>query len=215
LPKPRRTALPPEIPEPLEAAFAGLDSPLQIQAFLDTLPYSDEEIYRCPARVVADRKAHCFDGALFAAAALCWLGHPPRILDIVAVRDDDHILALYQRFGCWGAVAKSNFTGLRFREPVYRSLRELVMSYFESYYNALGEKTLRAYTVPLNLQSFDRQGWMTNDAVMDDIARRLDEIRRFPAVTEAMVAALSPVDPRSKEAGMLGVNLAGLYKLPD
>src|SRR3990172_4896884 len=107
--------------------ISSLSSPSKIQAFLDDVPYSAEEVYRCPLRVLRDRKAHCFDGALFAAAALRRLGCPPLILDMIpGDRDDDHLLALYKCDDHWGAVAKSNFVGLRFREPVYRTLRELV-----------------------------------------------------------------------------------------
>ena len=117
--------------------MAQLTSPGAIQVFLDELPYSADPIYRCPLRVLRERIAHCFDGAMFAAAALRLLGYPPLILDIVpSGRDDDHLLALYKRDGHWGAVAESNFVGLRFREPIYRSLRELVLSYFEQYYNS-------------------------------------------------------------------------------
>jgi len=193
--------------------IAGLRSPRAVQAFLDELHYSDDLFYRCPFRVIRERKAHCFDGALFAAAMLRRLGYPARILDILPNdRDDDHLLALFKRNGRWGAVAKSNFTGLRFREPVYRTLRELVMSYFEDFYNVLGEKTLRGYTVPLNLKSFDRSGWMTSDAPLDRIADRLDEIRRVQLLTDAMVAELSPVDERSLAAGLEGANEAGLWK---
>jgi len=193
-------------------AAAGLDSPVAIQAFLDAISYSAEEVYRSPASVLRDRMGHCFDGALFAAAALRRLGHPPRIVDMIAVRDDDHILAVYKRFGCWGAVAKSNYVGLRFREPIYRSLRELVLSYFELFYNVAGEKTLRAYTVPLDLSGFDRSDWTTCDLHLEEIALRLDEIRRFPVLTEEMVANLAAVDPRSLTAGLMGANAAGLYK---
>lgn len=195
-------------------AAAGLDSPAAIQTYLDGIPYSAEEVYRSPASVLRDRMAHCFDGALFAAAALSRLGDPPRILDMIAVRDDDHILALFQRFGRWGAIAQSNFSGLRYREPVYRSLRELVMSYFDLYFNSIGEKTLRAYTVPLDLSRFDRQGWRTRDGEgLEAIAQRLDEIRKFPVLTPEMVANLAPVDPRLLEASLLGANAAGLYKI--
>src|SRR5260370_28506808 len=118
----------------------GLDSPARIQAFLDSVPYSSDPFYRCPRRVLRDRRAHCFDGALMAAAALRVLGYPPLVVDLYAERDDDHMLALWQRDGCWGALAKSNFVGLRFREAVYQRLRELGVSYFEAFYNALGEK---------------------------------------------------------------------------
>ena len=111
------------------------------------------------------RTAHCLEGAVFAAAALRVLGFPPLLLDLEAVQDTDHVLAVYQVRGHWGAIAKSNFAGLRYREPVYRTVRELVMSYFESYINLRGDRTLRAYSAPVNLARFDRcrPGWMTTD----------------------------------------------------
>ncbi len=98
---------------------------------------------------------------MFGAAALRMLGHEPLLLDLEAVRDDDHVLAIFRMRGHWGAVAKSNFSGLRYREPVYRTLRELAMSYFDHYYNLRKEKTLRAYSRPVNLKRFDSMGWMT------------------------------------------------------
>ena len=101
------------------------------------------------------------EGALLAAAALRVQGFPPLLLDLEAVRDDDHVLAVFKQHGHWGAIAKSNYSGLRFREPVYCNLRELAMSYFEHYYNLEAEKTLRAYSRPVNLGRFDRIGWMT------------------------------------------------------
>ena len=195
--------------------ISSLTNPSKIQAFLDDVPYSAEEVYRCPLSVLRDRKAHCFDGALFGAAALRRLGYPPLILDMLPDdRDDDHLLALYKQDGCLGAVAKSNFAGLRFRESVYRSLRELVMSYFEQYYNVAREKTLRGYTLPLNLTAFDKLNWMTSDDHLEAIATRLGEIRTVPVITPRMIADLSRVDDRSYRAGMLGVNEAGLYKPP-
>jgi hypothetical protein len=193
-------------------SLAQLTTPNKIQAFIDGLAYNTEVTYRCPLRVLRERVAHCFDGALFAAAALRRLGYPPLILYMISNdRDDDHLLALFKRDGRWGAVAKSNFVGLRFREPVYRTLRELVMSYFEQYYNVERKKTLRSYTVPLNLKGFDQFGWMLKDEALSRVARRLDEIRRFPVLTRRMIARLSMVDERSYQAGMLGVNKAGLY----
>lgn len=192
--------------------FSGLSTPAKIQAFLDEIPYSIEEAYRCPLSVLRDGQAHCFDGALFAAAALRQLGYPPLIVNMFAERDDEHLLAIYKRGGFFGAVAKSNFVGLRFREAVYKSLRELVMSYFEQYYNAEGEKTLRSYARPLNLKAFDGFNWMICNDHLERIARRLDELRRVPLLTVRMIASLSPVDDRSYEAGMLGVNVAGLFK---
>jgi hypothetical protein len=192
--------------------ISSLTSPVKIQTFLDSIPYSAENIYRCPARVLRDRVAHCFDGAMFAAAALRRQGYPPLILDMLPHNDDDHLLALYQRDGHWGAVAKSNFVGLRFREPVYRTLRELVMSYFEDFYNVDREKTLRGYTVPLNLSAFDPLNWMTCDETMDLISAKLDKIRKVYLLSDDMIAGLALVDERSYRAGLMGVNVAGLYK---
>ena len=192
--------------------ISSLTSPVKIQAFLDSIPYSAEDIYRCPAHVLRDRKAHCFDGAMFAAAALRRLGYPPLVLDMLPHNDDDHLLALYQRDGHWGAVAKSNFVGLRFREPVYRTLRELVMSYFEDFYNVDREKTLRGYTVPLNLSAFDPLDWTTCDETMDVIADKLDKIRKVHLLTDDMITGLALVDERSYQAGLMGVNAAGLYR---
>ena len=127
-------------------------------------------------------------------------------------RDDVHLLALYKRNGHWGAVAKSNFVGLRFREPVYRNLRELVMSYFEQFYNVEREKTLRSYSLPLNLKAFDRWSWMTSDDSLERIAQRLDRVRKIPLLTQPMMSNLSSVDERSYRAGLFGSNEAGLFK---
>jgi len=193
--------------------MAKLNSPSGIQAFLDGFAYSTEEVYRCPLRVLRERIAHCFDGALFAAAALRRIGFPPLLLEILPNdRDDDHMLALYKMDGHWGAVAKSNFVGLRFREAIYRTLRELVLSYFEQYYNVEREKTLRGYTAPLNLKAFDRFNWMVSGEPLEQIATRLGEIRKISVVAPQMIAKLSLVDPRSYQAGLLGAVEGGLYR---
>lgn len=192
-----------------------LTTPIKIQGFLDELPYSTDHIYRCPLRVLRDRVAHCFDGALFAAAALRRLGYPPLILEMVPNDwDDDHLLATYRMDEYWGAVAKSNFVGLRFREPIYRNLRELVLSYFEQYYNVEREKTLRSYTLPLNLKAFDKLNWMASDESLERIARKLDKIRKIPILNPSMISNLSLVDERSYRAGLFEANEKGLYKPP-
>jgi hypothetical protein len=189
-----------------------LTSPPNIQAFLDKTSYSTEDIYRCPLRVLRERRAHCFDGAVFAAVALRRLGFPPLVLELVPnERDDDHLIALYRREGLWGAVAKSNFVGLRFREPVFRSLRELVLSYFEQFFNVAGEKTLRAYTLPINLMRFDALGWTVHDGPMDHIAEALDRVRRISIIPDGAVRWLSLVDERSRKAGLMGADEAGLF----
>jgi hypothetical protein len=160
-----------------------------------------------------DRKAHCYDGAVFAAAALRMIGYPPLLVEMLPNRrDDDHILAVFRQNNHWGAVAKSNFLGLRFREPVYRGLRELIMSYFESYYNIAGEKTLIGYTAPLNLNRFDKQRWLVNDNAMDAIAKGMDCNRKYKVLTPAMARQLFAVDKRSYHAGLLGANHKGLFQ---
>jgi hypothetical protein len=199
-------------PEEL-SILESLTTPFKIQTYLLDLSYSAEERYRSPRSVLRDRIAHCFDGCLFAAAALRHLGHPPLIVDMLPNgRDDDHLIAVYRIKGSWGAVAKSNFSGLTYREPVYRNLRELVMSYFEQFYNVQREKTLRGYTVPLNLRAFDRLDWMGSDEHLEAIADRLDSLRKVSILTPFMARRLSPLDKRSYNAGLLGANWEGLFK---
>ena len=199
-------------PDPDLQLPSGLDSPAAIQAFLDEIAYSAEAIYRCPRRVALDRKAHCYDGALFAAAALRSLGFPPLLVDMYAERDEDHVVAVYKVDGHWGSISKSNYVPLRFREAIHRSLRELMLSYFEGYYNVDREKTLRSYTLPLNLTAFDHLRWATRDETMEAVAARLDQLRRIPLLTPGMVARLSRLDLRSFDAGLLGCVPEGLYR---
>jgi hypothetical protein len=129
-----------------------------------------------------------------------------------AHNDDDHVVAVFKLNGNLGAVAKSNFVGLRYREPIFRNLRELMLSYFEVFYNTIGEKTLRSYSVPVDLRRFDRLDWMNRDEGMEDIARALDSARHVSLLTERMIKNLQPVDRRSLEAGLMGSNPDGLYK---
>ena len=134
------------------------------------------------------------------------LGFPPLLLDLEAVQDTDHVLALFRLRGHWGAIAKSNFSGLRYREPVHRTLRELAMSYFEGYVNLRGDRTLRAYSRPVNLARFDRAhpGWMTADEEVWFIPQHLVGIPHRPLLTPAMIRGLSWVDRRSLQAGLVG-----------
>ena len=189
------------------AVFRRLQSPEKIQRFLDDLGYNKEPdgpTCRSPRGVLRDRTAHCIEGALFAAAALRMLGEPPLLLDFEAVHDDDHVLAIFRRFGHWGALAKSNFAGLRFREPVYRTLRELAMSYFEHYFNLRKEKTLRNYSRPVNLRRFDSIHWMTAEKDIWEVPEYLCEIRHTPLLASRLVSRLGRVDDRLFAAGLLG-----------
>ncbi len=198
------------------AIYTSLETPFAIQAYLDSLPYVGEDRNRSPLAVMQDCQCHCLDGGLLAALALQRIGFAPRIIDLVPepYTDDDHVLAIYQIDGHYGSVAKSNFSALRFREPVYRSIRELVMSYFDVFFNVDGLKTMRGYTRPLNLTAFDRFAWQTTDAGVEQVSQRLYALKPVPVVTPTMVARLSKMDERAYQANMIGVNMDGLYKGP-
>jgi len=189
-----------------------LDTPGKIQRFLDDLPYNTEsngETFRSPRRVLADRTANCIEGAVLAAAALRVQGDPPLIMDLTAVRDEDHVIAVFRRHRLWGAIATSKFTGLRFREPVYRTLRELAMSYFEQYFNLAGERTLRGHGRPVNLARFDGLRWMTSTEDLWPIARHLERIPHVALVPTAAARRLTRLGPQLRAAGLLGHPTAG------
>jgi hypothetical protein len=182
----------------------ALKTPAQIQKFVDTLEYQYADTAWSPARVLRERKGHCLEGALVAAAALRVNGYPPLLMDLEAVRDDDHVVALYRERGLWGGIAKSNFAGLRFRAPIYRTLRELALSYFEHYYNLRGERTLRAYSVAVDLSRLDARHWMTDEEEVWSVPELLIAARHYPIVPDKVARALPRMDRRSFEAGMHG-----------
>ena len=181
-----------------------LKTPAGVQRFLDELPYNLGYTGRSPRKVMRDRTASCFEGGIFAAAALRVLGFPPLIFDLEADRDTDHVIALFKIRSHWGAVAKSNFTGCRYREPVYRTLRELAMSYFNIYFNLRFERTLRRYSRPVNLKRFDNLDWMTTDKPIWFVAEHLCEIPHIRLLTPAMEKKLTRLDPRSVRGEMVG-----------
>jgi hypothetical protein len=135
--------------------------PFGIQKFIDAMPYHIATSAWSPRRVLHEQTAHCLEGAIFGAAALRALGHPPLIVDLEAERDTDHVIAAFRERGCWGAIAKSNYAGLEYREPIFRSLRELALSYFHSYFALDRRLTLRTFSRPVDLTRFDRLDWMT------------------------------------------------------
>lgn len=182
----------------------SLKTPVGVQKFLDDLPYNLSYTARSPKRVLHDRIASCLEGGIFAAAALRIIGFPPLIFDLEAEQDTDHVVAIFKVRGHWGAVAKSNFTGCRYREPVYRTLRELAMSYFNIYFNLRGERTLRRYSRPVNLARFDRRNWMTTEKPIWFIAEHLCEIPHIALLTPAMEKDLSRLDRRSMQGEMVG-----------
>jgi hypothetical protein len=167
---------------------------------------------RSPRWVMRQNMAHCFEGSLFAAAALRYLGFKPLVVDMMAENDDDHVIAVFHRNGCWGAVAKSNFTTLRYREPVYRTIRELVMSYFDFYFNTLGDKSLRSYSRPVNLSRFDNHDWMTTEADLEFIGDHLNTVRHYKVLTPAMIRSLAVADDVVMNASLNGALPEGLFK---
>jgi hypothetical protein len=190
-------------PEDLRTLRA-LKSPVQIQKFIDALEYQYGNTAWSPRRVLRERKGHCLEGALLAAAALRVNGRPPLLMDLEAVQDDDHVVAVYRDHGLWGSIAKSNFAGLRFRAPIYRTLRELALSYFEHYYNLRGERTLRSYSVAVNLARLDNEHWMTSEENVWCVPELLIAAKHYPLFPHKVARALPRLDRRSFEAGMHG-----------
>jgi hypothetical protein len=183
-----------------------LDSPEKIQAFLNAIPANfepDGDTVFSVRNVLRHRRAHCIEGAMLAACALWIHGEPPLLLDLEAVQDYDHVVALFRRNGCWGAISKTNYVPLRYRDPVYRSIRELAMSYFHEYANRRGEKTLRRYSRAFDLRSVDPKLWVTNGENCLEVAEMLDEIRHFPLVSQRQVRLLRTRDRMERRAQKL------------
>jgi hypothetical protein len=182
----------------------ALKTPAGIQRFLDDIPYHLAGTAWSPRAVLREKTAHCLEGAIFAAAALRVLGFPPLIFDLEADQDTDHVLAIFKMRGHWGAIAKSNFAGCRYREPVYRTLRELALSYFNTYFNLRGERTLRRFSRPVNLARFDGRHWMTSDKGIWFVAEYLCDIPHRPLLKRGLEKHLTRVDRRTWESEMVG-----------
>jgi hypothetical protein len=183
----------------------GLKTPAGIQRLLNALSYHDADTAWSPRRVLREGTAHCLEGGILAAAALRAIGHPPLILDLVGEQDDDHIISVYRERGHWGAVSKSHFNGLRERPPIFRSLRELALSYFEDYYNGRGERTLRKFSEPVDLSRFDDREWMTTELPIWFVPKHLVfRTKHIPLITPAQAKALARVDRLAVQAGLIG-----------
>jgi hypothetical protein len=188
------------------AVLRRLSTPEKIQDFLNALPSNFEiggETCMSVREVLRRRRAHCIEGAMLAACALWVHGEPPLLLDLRAVRDYDHVVALFRRGGGWGAISKTNPSVLRWRDPVYRSLRELAMSYLHEYANGRGQKTLRSYAGPFDLRRFEPKLWVTNGRNCWDVAETLDEMRHTPLVTTRQSRMLRLRDTMERKAGAL------------
>lgn len=182
----------------------SMKDPHGIQRFLNDMPYHLADTAWSPRRVLREETSHCFEGAMLAAAALRVNGYPPLVFDLEAEHDTDHVVAIFRSHGRWGAVAQSNFTGCRYREPVYRSLRELAMSFFDVYFNLRRERSLRTFSNPVNLSRFDHLDWMTTSEPLWFVAEYLLTIRHFKLLDAGAAKRLHRLDDRSFRAGLLG-----------
>ena len=197
------------------AELRRLDTPRKVQDFLDyRLSYNDSKPDTClsPLGVLKQGKAHCIEGAMFAASAFLFHGRRSLLLDLRAnPRDDDHVIAPFVRNGRWGAVAQSHFCGLRYREPVYNSFGELARSYFEFYYNSRGEKTLREFSEPLDTAALKPE-WLYSQKNVFFVSRKLDAQRHYRIVGSPMEKELRRADSLLLEAEVLGGSRAPLTR---
>jgi hypothetical protein len=205
----------PGLSEEEKRMFSRLNTYLKIQDFLDKIDYNLEEkgnTYYSPRLVLRHRKANCFEGAVFAAACLYYNGQPPMLGQLIGNhrKDDDHVVGLYKVDGLWGTLSKSKYPGLGFREPIFRSMRELALSYFENYFSYEGEKSLVGYTRPVDLRIFDRRRWVTDEKDVEYIADHLVKSRTVRLLSRTAERRLRPVTPLMKEAGEIWVNKKGV-----
>jgi len=189
------------------AVFKSLDTPWKIQEYLNKVPINfelDRETSLSPRKLLQENRAHCMEGAMFAAVALRFHGHPPLIVDLTATEDDDdHVIAVFKQDGHWGAISKTNHGVLRYREPIYRTIRELVMSYFHEYTTPDGKKVLRSYCLPVNLARFDKRGWMTAEEDVWYIPDYLVEVAHKEILSDNQIKALRRADSIEREVGKI------------
>jgi len=186
----------------------ALNNPKKIQDFLNKIPinFEEDEKDTCisPRMVLREWKAHCIEGALLAAVALRLQGKKPLVVDLEATKKDfDHVVCVFKKNGRWGAVSKTNHAVLRYREPIYKTIRELVMSFFHEYFDDSGRKTLRSYSMPVNLSRFDRLNWVTSEKDVWEIPDYLAKVKHFPILTRSQIAGLRLADKPEIEAGKI------------
>ena len=188
------------------ATLRRLRTPEKIQEFLYSLKQNFErkgETCNSVRVVLRERRAHCIEGAVTAACALWIHGEPPLLLDFQAVHDFDHVVAVFRRNGRWGAISKTNGIGLRWRDPVYRTLRELAMSYLHEYYNKRDRKTLRTYSRPYDLRRMKPETWVTAEKGAWDLVDELEATQHYKLMSPAQVRSLLRRDPFEREVGNL------------
>jgi len=182
-----------------------LNTPAKIQDYLNTLNFNFEkngDTLKSPLDTLREKNAHCLEGAMLGAYILSQHGYPPLLIHLQTTKNDfDHIVAPFKTNGLWGALSKTNHAVLRYREPVYKTIRELVMSYFHEYFlNSTGKKTLRRYSMPLNLSIFEK-GWATLDGDLWGIDQELDIIKHYDVLPKKMPPKLRKVDEIEIVAG--------------
>ncbi len=189
--------------------FKKLNSPKKIQDFLDIIPINFEkhgETCMSPRMLLKTRKCHCIEGAMFAAAALRFHGYKPLVVDMKGTKDDwDHVIAVFKKDKKWGCITKTNHVVLRYREPVYNSIRELVMSYFHEYTDDKdkGKKTLRSFSMSVDLSKFDNKNWMTDEKDLWYINDYLDEVKHYQILTRKQIKNLRKTDKIEIDMGKL------------
>jgi hypothetical protein len=189
--------------------FCGLNSPKKIQDYVNSLDFNFEEngdSCMSPREVIRNKKANCIEGAILAAAILEFHGHRPLVMDLRSTKkpyDDDHVVAVWKQFGCFGAISKTTHAVLRYREPVYKTLRELAVSYFHEYFLNGGEKTLREYSELFDLSHFNRLNWRTTTDSLLEISFYLDKIKHYKILSPAQIKNLRKADKIEIEAGKL------------
>lgn len=181
--------------------FKKLNTPKKIQDFINKIPFNfekDGETCMSPRMVLKNNKAHCVEGAMLASAILEFHGYKPLLLDLKTTSkpyDFDHVVSVFKQFGCFGAISKTNHSVLRYREPIYKNIRELVMSYFHEYFLEDGTKTLREYSNPFDLNYFNKLNWRITNEDLFTIPAHLDDIKHYKILSPAQIKNLRKADP--------------------
>ena len=185
-----------------------LNTPSKIQDFLNSLKINFEEngdTCMSPRKVLREKKAHCMEGAMLAALALKINGYPPLVVDLVSIpKDLDHVIAVFKKNNHWGALGKTNHAVLRYREPIYKTIRELVLSFFHEYFdNSSGVKTLREYSMPIDLSIFDKYNWITSEEDVWYIPDYLANAPHKKILNKSQISSLRKADLIERKAGEL------------
>ena len=185
----------------------SLTTPAKVQDFLNSIPFNFEQnrvdTAKSPIRVLRERNAHCIEGALLGAYIFSQHGRQPLLIDLKTIKGDfEHVISPFESHGFWGALSKTNHAVLRYREPVYKTVRELVLSYFHEYFLSDGRKTLRSYSQPLNLNQFGTT-WPMREDDLWDIDAKLTSVRHYDIAPAAIIKNLRHAEPIEIEAGKI------------